>query len=121
MRGLTLVLWCLVGGACLAAPQLGRQQEVANAFSNRKVVEAMVDCFLDKKPCTAEEARIKRRAFATMRNFGTCPKNICSPAEQEEMEQSMELLRTKYPDLWLNLILSMFGVDLSGLFGRNRN
>ncbi|XP_042222294.1 uncharacterized protein LOC121866592 [Homarus americanus] len=103
-----VVVVVVVVGASEALPaKTPRKQSLENAFSDRATVEAIIDCFLNKKTCNEEEKAIKVRAMATMRNLGTCPLTLCTPQEQQDMTRSMELLEMKHPDLWGRLIASM--------------
>ncbi|XP_047485447.1 uncharacterized protein LOC125036685 [Penaeus chinensis] len=112
MRTSSMLLVLLLAGAVLSAPSSSRQVALINAFSDRKTVESIVDCFLGKKKCSPEEEKMRVRALATMRNFGSCPSNLCTPEEAAEMSTAMGLLADKYPDLWAKLIAAMFGIDL---------
>ncbi|KAK3886194.1 hypothetical protein Pcinc_009653 [Petrolisthes cinctipes] len=82
-------------------------------FDDRTSVEAIIECFLHETMCNSEQAKIRERAMATMRNFGTCPKTMCTDKEKKEMTRAMTLLESKHPDLWNRLIASMFGIDLT--------
>ncbi|XP_027218241.2 uncharacterized protein [Penaeus vannamei] len=112
MRITSMALVLLLVGSALSAPSSARQTALINAFSDRKTVESIVDCFLGKKKCSPEEEKMRVRALATMRSFGTCPPSMCTPEEAAEMSTAMGLLAEKYPDLWAKLIAAMFGIDL---------
>ncbi|XP_066939757.1 uncharacterized protein [Macrobrachium rosenbergii] len=100
--------------ATLAAPQT--KQSIDDYFSDRQQVESIIACFVNDRPCNKIEQKIKDRAFATMRNFGQCPAPHCKTEEERQsMTRSMELLQSKYPDLWARLIGAMLlGVDVGG-------
>ncbi|XP_068236089.1 uncharacterized protein [Palaemon carinicauda] len=102
-----------------AGPQPSRIAAIENAFNDRTAVEAIISCFMGKSECTLQQKEIKARAIATMLNFGSCPRKYCSPEESAEMERSMELLQSKHPDLWTQLIFSILGIDIKD-FGRRR-
>ncbi|KAK7066331.1 hypothetical protein SK128_025028 [Halocaridina rubra] len=93
---------------------VARKSELHNAFENRATIEDIIDCFLNKKPCSSQEQKIKERALATMRNFGVCPSDVCTREDREEITEAMELLQRKHPDLWARLVASMFGIDIKG-------
>ncbi|XP_068236085.1 uncharacterized protein [Palaemon carinicauda] len=98
--------------ATLAAPQ--GKQSLDEYFGNREQVESIISCFVNARPCNKLEQKIKDRAYATMSNFGNCPPPHCKTEEERQaMNKSMELLQSKYPDLWARLIGAMItGVDI---------
>lgn len=54
-----MALVLLLVGAALSAPSSARQTALINAFSDRKTVESIVDCFLGKKKCSPEEEKMR--------------------------------------------------------------
>lgn len=54
-----MLLALLLVGAALSAPSSARQAALINAFSDRKTVESIVDCFLGKKKCSPEEEKMR--------------------------------------------------------------
>ncbi|KAK8720808.1 hypothetical protein OTU49_013082 [Cherax quadricarinatus] len=88
-------------------------QSLEETFNDRATVESIIDCFLEKITCSPQQQKIKERAYAAMRNLGTCPRSLCTPKQQQEITRSMELLQQKHPDLFLQLIASIFGIDIS--------
>ncbi|XP_064089841.1 uncharacterized protein LOC135203771 [Macrobrachium nipponense] len=111
---LLLVLSVLVASS-QGLPATGRQSaSLEKAFSHRPTIESIISCFVGKTQCSPEQQQIKSRALATMRNFGTCPDNVCRPQERIEMERAMELLQSQHPDLWAGLIFAVLGIDIKG-------
>ncbi|XP_066939758.1 uncharacterized protein [Macrobrachium rosenbergii] len=111
---LLLVLSVLVASS-QGLPATGPQSSsLEKAFSHRPTIESIISCFVGKSPCSPAQQHIKSQALATMRNFGTCPDNVCSPQERREMERAMELLQSKHPDLWGSLIFAVLGIDIKG-------
>ncbi|XP_066939762.1 uncharacterized protein [Macrobrachium rosenbergii] len=98
----------------LAAPDISaaRMAELQSIFENRKYVEDIINCIVGRSKCNAEQQQIKDVAMATVRNFGRCPDSLCTDQDREEIEESMELLQARHPDLWTRLVASMFGIDL---------
>ncbi|KAK7066329.1 hypothetical protein SK128_025026 [Halocaridina rubra] len=99
------------------AKPMPRQSNSAleNFFDQRPKVEAIISCFLGRTRCTQQQDYIRTRAIATMRNFGRCPDNLCTPQERMEMEQSMLLLQSKHPDLFVRLVASILNVNIDNI------
>ncbi|XP_064122709.1 uncharacterized protein LOC135226635 [Macrobrachium nipponense] len=123
MFSLLVVLALVASAHALPTPADGHQPSkvaaVEKIFNDRPAIEAIISCFMGKTECRPLQQSVKVRAIATMLNFGTCPKDLCSPEESQEMERSMELLQSKHPDLWARLIFSILGVDIKDL-GKKR-
>nr|XP_045597018.1 uncharacterized protein LOC123757447 isoform X1 [Procambarus clarkii]XP_045597019.1 uncharacterized protein LOC123757447 isoform X1 [Procambarus clarkii]XP_045597020.1 uncharacterized protein LOC123757447 isoform X1 [Procambarus clarkii]XP_045597021.1 uncharacterized protein LOC123757447 isoform X1 [Procambarus clarkii] len=108
-----VVLVVVMVGEGVAAPQAATgRQTLENAFNDRATVEAIIQCFLGDRKCNPQEEKIKERALASLKNFGTCPSHLCTQAEQQEITRSMELLQSKHPDLWSKLILALLGINI---------
>ncbi|KAK7066328.1 hypothetical protein SK128_025025 [Halocaridina rubra] len=101
---------------CLMGASAQRRRTLESYFDSRKNIEKLIDCFVGVQACTAVEQKIKDQAIATMSNFGQCPVTHCkTQKEREDMQKSMQLLQTKYPDLWNRLVGALIlGID----FGR---
>lgn len=56
---------------------------------------------------------VAERAMATMRNMGRCPEHLCTEQQQREMTLAMELLQREHRDLWINLLVAMFDLELT--------
>ncbi|XP_045126472.1 uncharacterized protein LOC123513399 [Portunus trituberculatus] len=95
-----------------SSAQPAPQVTLEEAFADRAVVEAMVDCFIDNTKCDAEQTKIRERAMAAMMNMGRCPATLCTEQQQLEMTRAMELLQDQHKDLWIKLLISMFNLDL---------
>ncbi|XP_068236086.1 uncharacterized protein [Palaemon carinicauda] len=117
MKSSLLVLLGLV--AFTYVQPAGSVTALEKAFSHRPTIESIISCFVGKIQCSPIQQDIKSRALATMRNFGTCPSNMCTPQQRLEMESAMELLQSKHPDLWGRLVFSVLGIDLKSL-GKRR-
>jgi len=107
---LALLVLC-ISVACILAQGVPTKNELSKVFNDRAQVEKMIQCFVGKRTCTAEEEAIKKRAQAMMRNFGHCPDHLCTPEERKNMAHAMELLQSKHSDLFGRLVLAMFGID----------
>ncbi|KAK8720809.1 hypothetical protein OTU49_013083 [Cherax quadricarinatus] len=107
----TLVLLVGVGvGVGVGEDSSSYRESLEEAFNDRAEIEKTIECFLNRIPCSRKQQKIKERALAAMRNGGTCPSTLCTPKQQQETAKSMELLQQNYPDLFLRLIASLFGI-----------